>query len=82
MTLRGSLVKLGWSVRRLEARIARRLIEWLIKRYRWHNTVLGTSIPNVGCLKVKSITVVNSYGQERVHEIRTTPHTGFWEPVQ
>lgn len=40
------------------------LIARLIRHFHWHNTILDTNVPNVGCLKVKSLIVVNSYGQE------------------
>jgi hypothetical protein len=56
--------KIYWAFKRTEKRVAYRLISFLIKRYKWHNTVLNTRIPNVSFLKVKSITVVNGYGQE------------------
>ena len=52
--------------RNFEKRTAWRLIEWLIRRHRWHNTVLDTRVPNVPFIKVKSLTVVNGYGQEHV----------------
>lgn len=55
-----------WAVWRWRRRQAWRVIEWLIVRHRWHNTVLDTAIPNVACLKVKQLIVVNSYGQEHV----------------
>lgn len=42
------------------------LIGKLIKHFKWHNAVLDTHAPNVPFLKVKSMTVVNGYGQERV----------------
>jgi hypothetical protein len=56
------------ALRRAHKRLASRLIGWLIQRYRWHNCVLDTRIPNVGCLHVKSIVVVNGYGQERSYQ--------------
>lgn len=43
-----------------------RLIDRLIVRYHWHGTVLDTTVPNVACIKVKSLVVVNGYGQEHV----------------
>jgi hypothetical protein len=56
-------------VRRAYRRMGWRLIEALIRHFRWHNTALDTRVPNVPFLKVKSLTVVNGYGQE--HQIRT-----------
>lgn len=56
-----------WSLYRAHKRQMFRLIEYLVKRYKWHNNVLDTSLPNVPFLKVKSITVVNGYGQEHTH---------------
>lgn len=44
------------------------LIGKLIRHFRWHNTVLDTGVPNVRFLRVKSLTVVNGYGQE--HSIK------------
>jgi len=54
------------KLRRFEKRLAFWLIEKLVKHYRWHNSVLNTSVPNVPCLKVVQLTVVNSYGQTHV----------------
>lgn len=59
--------KVKWSIYRSHKRRMHSLIEYLIKKYRWHNNVLDTSIPNVPFLKVKTITVVNGYGQEHTH---------------
>lgn len=55
------------TIKRMEKRLAFRLIGWLAQRYGWHNTVLDTNVPNVPFLRVKRLTVVNGYGQE--HEI-------------
>jgi hypothetical protein len=55
-----------WAAHRTERRLAWRLIEWLIVRYRYHNTVLDTAVPNVPFLRVKSLVVTNGYGQEHV----------------
>lgn len=59
--------KANWryALHRAERRAAYRLIGWLIKRYYWHNTILDTDIPNVGCLKAMKIVTVNQYGQTR-----------------
>ena len=57
-----------WALYRGERRLARRLIEWLIARYRWHNLILDTDVPNVKALKCVSLTVRNSYGQLHHHD--------------
>lgn len=59
--------RLYWSLYRWHRRLMHRQINYLVKKYKWHNTVLDTNIPNVGCLKVKSITIVNQYNQEHTH---------------
>lgn len=59
--------RIFWQIKRAEKRLAKRLIERLIARYHWHNTILDTNIPNVGCLRAKTLTVVNQYGQEHSH---------------
>lgn len=59
------LKNLPFVAHRLQKRAAWRLINWLIQRYNWHNTVLDTDVPNVRCLKVVNLTVRNSYGQVR-----------------
>lgn len=41
------------------------LIEWLIPRCGWHNSILDTDLPNVKCLSVVDLVVRNSYGQTR-----------------
>lgn len=61
------MADLYWAFKRFEKRNAHRLIAWLVRRYRWHNSVLDTNIPNVPFLKVKQITVRNGYGQEHSH---------------
>lgn len=68
---------LGWRVWRAYRRFGYYLIPILIRHFRWHNTVLGTSIPNVPFLKIVSITVVNGYGQQHTHIAGQTKHTGF-----
>jgi hypothetical protein len=52
---------------RWHRRSMHKLINFLVKRYGWHNTVLDSNIPNVKCLRLKSITVVNQYNQEHTH---------------
>lgn len=45
-----------------------RIIELLIPRCGWYNTILNTDIPNVGILHVKHLTVHNiAYRQD--HEV-------------
>ena len=58
-----------WAAYRAHKRQMFRLIEYLVKRYKWHNNVLNTNMPNVPFLKVKSITIVNGYGQEHTHTL-------------
>jgi hypothetical protein len=57
---------LRWAVYRAYKRAAYRRIERLIAKHRWHGTVLDTQVPNAPCLRVKSLIVINSYGQERI----------------
>ena len=52
-----------WRLKRAEKRAGKRLIERLIRRYGWHNTVLDTKVPNVPFLKVERLVVRNGYGQ-------------------
>jgi hypothetical protein len=59
--------KIYWMMYRWHRRSMHKLINFLIKRYGWHNTVLDSNIPNVKCLRLKSITVVNQYNQEHTH---------------
>ena len=65
--LNNFLKELYWMMYRWHRRSMHKLINFLIKRYRWHNTVLDSNIPNVKCLRLKSITVVNQYNQEHTH---------------
>lgn len=60
-------VDMKWKLYRAHKRQMIKLIEYLIKRYKWHESILDSNMPNVKCLKLKSITVVNSYGQEHSH---------------
>jgi hypothetical protein len=62
-----ALRNLYWAIYRWHRKLMHKLINRLIKRYGWHNTVLDSNIPNVRCLKLKSITVVNQYNQEHTH---------------
>lgn len=64
---RQAMRNLYWAIYRWHRRLMYKLINYLIKRYGWHNTVLDSNIPNVRCLKLKSITVVNQYNQEHTH---------------
>jgi len=64
--------RIYWAFRRLEKRTAHRLIEWLARRYGWHNTILDTNIPNVPFLKCENITVRNGYGQRHEHDFTSS----------
>lgn len=59
--------KLYWRLYRLHRKLVFKLLASQTKRYGWHNTVLDSNIPNVKCLRLKSITVVNQYNQEHTH---------------
>lgn len=59
--------KLYWMLYCLHRSLTHRLINYLIKRYNWHNTILDSNIPNVKSMKLKSITIVNQYNQEHTH---------------
>jgi hypothetical protein len=59
--------RLKWKIYRAHRRAMHRLIEHLAKKYKWHNNVLNTTVPNVPCLKVKTITVISQYGQEHTY---------------
>ena len=65
-------LKLYWILYRWHRRSMHKLINYLVKRYGrpaddWTSTVLDSNIPNVKCLRLKSITVVNQYNQEHTH---------------
>lgn len=57
---------LFFAVMRFRRRAAHKWIEWMIKRHHWHGVVLDTNTPNAPCLRVKTLVVINQYGQEHV----------------
>ena len=59
--------KLYWMFYRMHRRLVFKLINYLIKRYGWHNNVLDSSIPNVSTLRLKAITIINRYDQEHTY---------------